>query len=382
VQNVKKRGWTYNDKVMINLQTELLLRLGISLFLVFVIGKVFAAFLPNITNKLFRHGQQKNVDIDILIARQEEILRAKSGLSGKSQKDEKNKKLTEEDTFSVLYMREFNYLRKQEKTNPSQIEDVKKVLNLCDNLKWGEGKTLREMKARISPKLNGAVELSDITLTVRKLIIEKAFFALKSGTLPTFVEIEKLVTSKIMADTLVKELNSGQFRLAKKVARTYNFTPEVLSKALEYKIALLDGIEEELALKSVMQYQKSGDNIKMNKKHFLSLGISSDQKRFLDFYSIIKGLKNEMELIEIITPVPSLKNKNDVETALKIFGLKKESSLEQLKVRFKQMALVKHPDKLASKNLSPALTKRVHNNFTQIQSANDLLKSILKKEQS
>ena len=71
--------------------------------------------------------------------------------------------------------------------------------------------------------------------------------------------------------------------------------------------------------------------------------------------------------------VPALESKTDVLGAFKIMGLTESSSKEEIKKRYRDLALAKHPDTFSNINIPPDLIKQASENFSRINSAFKLL---------
>jgi DnaJ-domain-containing protein 1 len=75
----------------------------------------------------------------------------------------------------------------------------------------------------------------------------------------------------------------------------------------------------------------------------------------------------------IVEPLPLLRGKNDYKTAALILGCQETDSLDEIKKKYKKLALEKHPDKISAQKLPPKLEKKGLLNFSRIQEAYEIL---------
>jgi DnaJ-domain-containing protein 1 len=84
---------------------------------------------------------------------------------------------------------------------------------------------------------------------------------------------------------------------------------------------------------------------------------------------LFEELTLALKYASMLSPIPKLKNRKDLDTALEILDLKVTDDISEIKKAYKKIALTYHPDKIVSLKLPKYLEKKAIERFNQIQEA-------------
>ena len=80
----------------------------------------------------------------------------------------------------------------------------------------------------------------------------------------------------------------------------------------------------------------------------------------------------------ILSPMPKIKNRKDLEGACALLGVEVNQSTDEIKKVYKKIALQKHPDKIVSQKLPKVLERKAIECFNQIQEAYEVIIALKK----
>ena len=209
----------------------------------------------------------------------------------------------------------------------TKLEDSK-ILEIFKGLQWGEGPFQREVISKLKKDFDTNCDFFLVTNSLKFLIKNEILLAFEE--LPQYPKITYL-TSIV---SLYKNMTNS----------------ESLKKALLFQIN--GDVDKEL---SVKEFDAA-----------LKKLITSDK-------DILKELNLYLKVIERVKEVPPLKSKTDLKGALKIMGLKENSSKTDIKKRYRDLALAQHPDTFIDLDIPDDLLKQAGENFNRINSAYQLL---------
>lgn len=226
--------------------------------------------------------------------------------------------------------------------NEQSSPEQEKILQIFKGLQWGEGPFQREAIDLIKNKFGINCDLIMITNSFKFLL--KHELLISKEKLPGFKDILSL-TSLV---ALYKSLRGpdGQNSFANKK----NIKVKSLISALNFQVG--QGGQKELTPK---EFEK---------------GLVVLLKKNED---IIKELLLYTKVVEKLGVISPMTSKKDLSGALRIMGLKENSSKEEIKKRYRYLAMASHPDTLSDVNIPKDLLKQASENFNQINLAYKLL---------
>lgn len=340
---------------------DIIIRVLFGFFLIAIFFKVVAPFIIEMLKKKLPGYHQPENDIDSMIRRQKERLRAEFGLverSGTSQS--------------------INYTEDEKQPPPPQSKEVEKIYK---ESRWGGSTFAKDIQAIITK--NYSYTLAETKVNAFILISEKKNYLrhLSPANQQSPDAIKNYLSLVMLFLILIDEIRNKELNLIEKVAKKCNVEKMEFMLALQLK--MLFAITTKMAIKEERLYegkfalhQFSEDTI----KETLDLIFKKDANDWARGHSIfLEELSLYLSYADIMTPYPLLKNKNDLATAYQILNVSEDSGSEEIKKAYKKLAMAKHPDKIGHMKLPKILEKKAVMKFNQIQAAYDLIMAQRKK---
>lgn len=217
-----------------------------------------------------------------------------------------------------------------------------KILQVFKELQWGEGPFQREAIVWIQKEYGINCDLLVVTNSFKFLI--KHELLISGDNLPGFGEILKLTSLVALYKSLMSSKHLINF------AKKKNIKAEALKKALVFQI-------------------NQGDDKKLKPKDFEKGLIILIKKG----HDILRELILYTKVVDKLSVIHPLKSDKDLKGALRIMGLKESSSKEEIKRRYRDLALAQHPDTLSDVDVPVNLVNQASENFNQINLAYRLL---------
>ncbi len=294
-------------------------------------------------------------DIDQMIRRQKERLRAQYGLAGEVQTNQWGQRGSREDELAI---------------NPTP--EIKK---LYEETKWGGGAFLKEIQQDITK--NYGYTMADTKVNAFILLCEKRNYVryLSDENRASNTALKNFLVTLLLFFLVMEEIREKKFFILEKIAAKLSLPPMELALAFQIKILMTIAQKKELKEERVFADtivigQYSEETIKeateaIARKEANLWARSSSQ--------LLEELTLALNYANMISPLPKLKNRKDVETAFLILGLNADASLEEIKKHYKKLALQKHPDKIVSQKLPKMLERKAFDRFNRIQEAYEVI---------
>jgi len=331
---------------------DIILRLLFALVFIAVCFRILGpVFLGFIRKKL--PGYVPENDIDQMIRRQKERLRAQYGLAGEVQTQWGQK--VNRDDEAVL-----------------PTPEIKKIY---EETKWGGGAFLKEIQQDITK--NYGYTMADTKVNAFILLCEKRNYIryLSVENRASNLALKNFLVTLLLFFLLVEEMREKKFFILDKVAAKLSIPPMELALALQIKILMTIAQKKELKEERIFAdtlviTQYSEETVKESteaiaRKEANLWAKSSSQ--------LLEELTLALNYANMLSPLPKLKNRKDVETAFHVLGLAPESSVEEIKKHYKKLALQKHPDKIVSQKLPKMLERKAFERFNRIQEAYEVI---------
>ncbi len=351
------------------LKKEIITRVLASLVLVFIVGKILAVVLQSFFSKMTLGGSRKSDDLDRMIERQKEILRARGGLTAPSAHQPQEavaKKSITETTYQNLLL----------KSSGAENASAKKMVELFDHLQWGDGKIYTDVQQRMLQRWCIRCEKQDVGQALKWIIAHDLLLKLSPSGPASFDESFNLLELSLFVREFGQSIDDGGSPMVEHQSHQSHFHPHVLIKSMDLLWSVMLGKSEKEILATIL---KKGQLNKGSAKSgyetlFMKLIVPRRQVDFLAPDRIMSKVRERAFIFDALTPLPPLNGKKDLAGALRIFGLKKMSGQEEVKKIYKDLANRKHPDKLMAKGIPEEWLKLASDNFAIIQSAYDILK--------
>jgi len=348
------------------LKTELITRGVISLFLVFIVGKIIAVMLQSLFNRASTGRSNKPHDLDRMIERQKDILRAKSGLIGQSSQAQAEATPSRSATETAYH----NLILKG-----GDQDNAKKMLELFDHLQWGDGKLYAQVQQRLLQRWCIRCETQDVGHGLKYILAHDLLLKLNTKVLPSFDESMNLLELYLFLGHIGQAIDTGSSPMLDHQSHQTHYRVHSLVKAMDLVWASMLGKNEKEALALILKagQMNKGKAASGCEALFLQLIIPKRKEDFLSTERILGKIREWAFVFDALTPMAPINGKKDLAGALRIFGLKKMSNLEEIKKIYKDLANRKHPDKLMAKGVPAQWLKVATENFTTIQMAYDIL---------
>ena len=342
-------------------------------------------FAPILKEKFFEKltGQKRPDDgfeLEALIRKKEALLR---GEETKYSSQNSKKKITTaaKESRTVSFYR--SEIQKLAESDP-KVNDFQDVLKVIENLEWGEGSHLNQIYTKVSGHLSYRLNSNLITPKLKGIIKDDFLIKIRPAKLPQFKEVINLFQSKTYLEVLLTELNNGGGSYTKQLSLKSNISEDVLLMAISsifYSLAKPSAtkiIEKLFKSQSPLQYFKQLNTDEISNS-LTSLIFNKESQNFKTISQIEKLFLEQANLLDSLFPLTPLKHKNDLSGAIEIFRLQKKPTIENVKKSYKELAKLKHPDRLSSKGISDELLQIATDNFSIIQDAYEVLLNEVKE---
>jgi len=315
-----------------------------------ILGPVFMGF---IRKKL--PGYVPENDIDQMIRRQKERLRAQYGLAGEVQTNQWGQRTGREDDQTVV-----------------PTAEIKKIY---EETKWGGGAFLKDIQQDITK--NYGYTMADTKVNAFILLCEKRNYVryLSDEHRASNIALKNFLVTLLLFFLLIEEIREKKFFILDKVAAKLSIPPMELALALQIKILMTISQKKELKEERIFAdtlviSQYSEETVKeatetIARKEANLWAKSSSQ--------LLEELTLALNYANMLSPLPKLKNRKDIETAFQVLGIGAGSSVEEIKKHYKKLALQKHPDKIVSQKLPKMLERKAFDRFNRIQEAYEVI---------
>lgn len=335
---------------------EIIIRLVIT-FIIFAIalrimGPVFMDYLKK---KL--PGGNADSDIDQMIRRQKERLRAQYGLTGDIYTNQK----------------EVNSVNKTEEVDHTPpTKEIKKIFH---ETQWGGGAFVKEIQQEIAKTYS--YTMAETKINAFLLLCEKRNYIrnLSPENKNNISAIKNYLVTLLLLLLMVEELREKNFFIIERVSKKLSITAEEFALSLQIKILMTASLKKELKEERIFtevlvisQYSEETikDATEFIAKKEANLWAKSPSQLF-------EELTLALNFANMITPIPKLKNRKDIETAHVILGTNKDLNLDEIKKAYKKLAISKHPDKIISQKLPKVLERKAFERFNKIQEAYEVI---------
>tara|TARA_Y100001954_G_C15829495_1_gene614317 strand:- start:6032 stop:7189 length:1158 start_codon:yes stop_codon:yes gene_type:complete len=376
-------------------KTELIFRLLVALFLIYVVGKIAATFIRGFFTDFFNGSGKNKIDIDQMIKKQVRILKEAqvaqgNDLNHENGLDEKGSKKFKTNTEKKYHMR----LEKL-KENSSKVDekkDLEKVMVFFDNLQWGEGIFFNKIKEKMEKKFHTSTNLNEISRWSHTLLREELFLFKKDGKLLSINEIERLIENGLFLKKGFEEAKKRKGKLIGYLANSEGLQRIEILRGLEYfylknlkdfksggeekLIPLL--LKKDFIEKSNLEVlaQKKLDKITMN------LLVNRKSDSIVPLSSYIKEISEYAHMFSCLNEIPKPKGGLDIKVALEMFNLSENCTLNEVKSVYKRLAKLKHPDRLSGLKIPEKYISLANHNFSNLQDAYKILTNFKKKDHS
>jgi DnaJ-domain-containing protein 1 len=333
---------------------DIIIRFVLGLIFFLVAARVLGPVLFDLFKNKIPGAYNPDNDIDSMIRRQKERLRAQYGLQGDIQE------------------------RAPEGASKENLQEKivsKEVESLYKETKWGGGNFLKNIQTEITK--NYSYSIGDSKINAFILLTEKRNYLsfLSSKNQESSDAIKNYLSFLLLFLMMVEEIRTKDFSIIAHVAKKFRIPPHEFALAIQLK--LLSTINQKRAIKEDKLYSDSfilGQFSEETMREVIESVLKKEANLWAKGHSLFfEELSLHLTYAHILNPLPLLKDKKDLATAHQILGTDEEMELEEIKKIYKRMALAKHPDKIGSQNLPAILEKKAIAQFSRIQEAYEII---------
>lgn len=354
------------------LNKEFITRIIVSVLVIFFFLKVVGPFIvAHFKRKIPGFSEPEN-DIDAMIRRQKEKLKAQYGLSGASAEP-----FSQTSSLSARNQ-ENNQVSHQ--TSPLvQLPQTENIKSIIQETKWGSSKIIKELQQIL--KTNFAYTFAESKLSAFFLVVErrKYLIFLSIDNQNNNNAILKYTSSLFIFLIIIDEIKNKKLDLTTSLAKKIKINDFSLALAIQLKV-LLEIKEKNTDIKEQRIYQ-SDFILHQFSDETIQLAITKILQKEANLWALgsaqfFEELSLVLSYAFFLTPYPSLTKNDDYETCFQIIGLNEEAEEEEIKKTFKKFAMSYHPDKIDALKLPKSLELKAKEKFNSFQRAYEL---ILKK---
>jgi DnaJ-domain-containing protein 1 len=352
------------------LNKEFITRIIVSVFVIFFFLKVVGPFIiAHFKRKIPGYSEPEN-DIDAMIRRQKERLKAQYGLQSSG---------TEAVTSKAAHAQRESGDLTVTQINLPQSDNVKSIIQ---ETKWGSSKIIKELQQAL--KTHYAYTFAESKLSAFFLIVERR-------KLLSFLSIEnqnnnnaiiKYSGSLFIFLIIIDEIKNKKLDLTQSLSKKIKINEHTLALAIQIKI-LLEIKEKSADLKEQRIFQ-SDFILHQFSDETIQLAISKILQKEANLWALgpaqfLEELSLCLNQAFFLTPYPTLTKNDDYETCYQILGIDENADEDEIKKTFKKFAMSYHPDKIDALKLPKILDKKAKEKFNSFQRAYEI---ILKKRKS
>ncbi|MBC7714015.1 MAG: hypothetical protein H7177_11795, partial [Rhizobacter sp.] len=307
---------------------------GIIFFVIFV--KVVGPVIYEVLKGKIPGAHNPENDIDSMIKRQKERLKAQYGITGQSL-----------DSIPPVHS---SKEESEEKSTPAPTKEIEAIYK---ETRWGGGEFAKNIQAEISK--NYSYTLAETKVNSFIMLAEKRHYLryLSADNQKNPAAIKSYLSLVMLNLILIDEISSKEFNLLDRVAKKCHVSTTEFMLALQLKI--LHSIhnkhpmkEERLFVDSPSLHQYSEETIKEAFIFILKKEANLWAKGHSQYF---EEMSLHLSYADIIIPLPKPEHKKDLTTSYTILKADEDMETEEIKKLYKKMAMVKHPDKIGQMKL-------------------------------
>jgi hypothetical protein len=364
-------------------KSELVIRLFLAIFLVFVIGKILSTFIRGFFTNFWNPSGKDKLDFDKMIKKQVRILKEAQDSEGENGSSYQNSLVKEEKKYGSLtekkYQNRFESLISE--NEKEEKDEVKKAFVFFDNAQWGEGIFFNKVKKKVGKKFSTNIDNRDISYMAHLFLRGDIFLKIKKEKLPSIDEIGNLIEHGLVLKKLVEEAKMRRGSILNHISHREGIDVLHLALGVEYFILSAEkkGKVSEGLIPMLLgdNYIKKTSLETFHEKKISSIILESlvDEKKniFNPLTSSFHKIFDNAHIFSCLSRINYSKDKLDLNSALKIFNLRRSSSIEEVKKVYKKLAKLKHPDRLSGLNIPEKYNSIANENFSRIQESYKLI---------
>ena len=247
-----------------------------------------------------------------------------------------------------------------------KYDDLKKSEEILESTQWGTSPSYTELRRIIYKSWNHSIEVSEFPFFIKKLLDKNVLEMRISEKPPHFKEILQVLNLYI-AFELINE-NDSSFLTS--LGRKFKCSELTIKRSVYAVIFNLKKKQMQEPFRVIFK-ENFTEIVKKDDIIFLRDFICESPKFFRSPSAITEKIQETCDILSSLEEYEEISGNS--KKALKLMGLKETSSKEEIKKRYKRLAVLKHPDKLTSLGLPDELMSTASKNFVILKEAYELL---------
>lgn len=345
------------------LNKDIISRVVVGVVLLIIFIKVVGPIIYDVIRKKIPGAYNPDNDIDSMIRRQKERLRAQYGLVERSEGSHQR----DSSSNSVV---------------PAESRPAsKEVEHLYKEARWGGGEFVKSIQNVITK--NYSYTLAESKVSAFILLSEKRNYIryLSADHQKSNEAIINYLSLLMIILILIEEMREKQLSLMERVAKKCRVETQEMALAIQLKILFAVSTkrsmkEEKIFESALVLHQYSEDTM----KEAMDLILKKEANLWALGHSVFfEELSLFLNYADLLIPYPAFKSKTDTEVAHIILRTTPDMEMEEIKKAYKKLAMAKHPDKLGQMKLPKILEAKATSKFNLIQEAFSIINKTGKK---
>lgn len=336
---------------------DIITQIAFTLIFIFIVARVLGPIFYDYLKRKIPGAYNPDNDIDSMIRRQKERLRAQYGLPN-NEANSTNR-----------------HLENQNLTSTQSKAPSPEISNLYKETRWGGGHLTKEIQNDITKYYSYTIAESKINSFIFLVEKREYFEFLTENNQKSHEAIKNFLAISIINFILLDEIREKKYFLLDKVAKKCQTSAGIFALALQIKILQIlaskkDIKEEKIFSDITIIHQFSEDSIKE--------GLEMLMKKEANLWAKGPSLYFEelalfFNYASLLFPFPKLESKKDLATAYHILGADESMSVDDIKKIYKKIALSNHPDKITGLKLPKTIERKAILKFNSIQEAYEVI---------
>ena len=370
----------------------------LQLFLIIFAIVSFALILFNgdkIFHWLIQQSNNWSSSFEKLVRQKTVELGAFGSSKNSSSTKEKTKKNKNNSKVLKIIEKKILFLEEQNKQNNNEYQDLLNTRKLVDEILKGQSRICTKLATSLTKEVHVKVTNSRVLQVGGELLLSGVFIKdiMKDEIIP-YWEIQKLILSAVTLDMFIEDIELKKSLITSIIARSKNLKEHIVKNGVCFLLLSKSGASEQSLLDRVVKNFDNVLDIKFLSKNKLSMaklsvlrktggdGFISSSELIKKIYLITKKIdrykKDYMNNFNR-SKKDNKKNiqnkpKSELERALDILGCNTSDSEKTIKKKYKKLVKQKHPDIILNEGHDSEMEKQIHDDFTRIQNAYEILK--------
>lgn len=343
-----------------------------------LIGKVLGPFIMDMFNP---SNKKQNHDIDEMIKRKTDLLRVTGAADTTNSISTTPNSNKSGNSFPNQLKDEFQQLSKitsKTEVQKQRQNDLKRYLNLTDAIQWGHSEEFGPLRVRFEKHFDISIS-EDLLLKALRVALQYGKLTNDKKEIINYDDFCDLIVAASLTEILKSTLSREPTKEAQMLAKRQHCELIELQHAWFFWLYENAKCQQPNFTNDLLNLNELASPIEfMNLFGFGLDGmpwdrILHDQARPRRGNDLHEELRNQVALIKSISKLPEASTLTRKQ-ALDLLNFEEVPAPGVLSRRYKKLAKLMHPDRIASHGFPNEIMERANKNFATIKAAYDLLK--------